>query len=141
MKRAVWFLCVILVLLPGMALAQGAGGIAVTGQVTNGTPGGTLPVGDPVTLQFYSEGAWTAIYTTTLSADGTFRFADFGSDAGSDFVTHILYQGVDYYSSPTKLTGETDVVADIDIYEPTARTVEALNRLVVPAGVFVKIKA
>jgi len=29
----------------------------------------------------------------------------------------------------------------IDIVEPTARTVEALNRLVVPAGVFVKIKA
>lgn len=29
----------------------------------------------------------------------------------------------------------------IDIFEPTARTVEALNRLVVPAGVFVKIKA
>src|SRR6266571_4901873 len=27
----------------------------------------------------------------------------------------------------------------IDIFEPTARTVEALNRLVVPAGVFVKI--
>lgn len=29
----------------------------------------------------------------------------------------------------------------IDILEPTARTVEALNRLIVPAGVFVKIKA
>jgi len=29
----------------------------------------------------------------------------------------------------------------IDFFEPTARTVEALNRLVVPAGVFVKIKA
>jgi small subunit ribosomal protein S10 len=29
----------------------------------------------------------------------------------------------------------------IDIFEPTARTVESLNRLVVPAGVFVKIKA
>ena len=29
----------------------------------------------------------------------------------------------------------------IDIFEPSARTVEALNRLVVPAGVFVKIKA
>src|ERR1044072_4167498 len=28
----------------------------------------------------------------------------------------------------------------IDIYEPAARTIEALNRLVVPAGVFVKIK-
>lgn len=29
----------------------------------------------------------------------------------------------------------------IDIYEANARTVEALNKLVVPAGVFVKIKA
>jgi small subunit ribosomal protein S10 len=29
----------------------------------------------------------------------------------------------------------------IDIFEPTPRTVEALNRLVVPAGVFIKIKA
>jgi small subunit ribosomal protein S10 len=29
----------------------------------------------------------------------------------------------------------------IDIYDGNARTVEALNRLVVPAGVFVKIKA
>ncbi len=29
----------------------------------------------------------------------------------------------------------------IDILEPTSRTVDALNRLVVPAGVFVKIKA
>ena len=29
----------------------------------------------------------------------------------------------------------------IDISEPNARTVESLNRLVVPAGVFVKIRA
>ncbi len=29
----------------------------------------------------------------------------------------------------------------IDITEPNSRTVESLNRLVVPAGVFVKIKA
>jgi small subunit ribosomal protein S10 len=29
----------------------------------------------------------------------------------------------------------------IDIYEPNVRTIESLNRLVVPAGVFIKIKA
>lgn len=29
----------------------------------------------------------------------------------------------------------------IDIMDPTDRTVEALNRLIIPAGVFVKIKA
>ena len=28
----------------------------------------------------------------------------------------------------------------IEIFEPTARTIEALNRLVVPAGVFIKIR-
>ncbi|NOX58419.1 MAG: 30S ribosomal protein S10 [Planctomycetes bacterium] len=28
----------------------------------------------------------------------------------------------------------------IQIFEPTARTIEALNRLVVPAGVFIKIR-
>ena len=28
----------------------------------------------------------------------------------------------------------------IDIYDPTAKTVEALNRLAVPAGVFIRIK-
>lgn len=28
----------------------------------------------------------------------------------------------------------------IEIFEPTGRTIEALNRLVVPAGVFIKIR-
>lgn len=143
MKRAFWFLLVVFVLLPGMALAQGVGGVAVTGQVTNGTPGGTIPVGDPVTLQFYSQGEWTAIYTTTLSADGSFRFADFGSDAGGDFITHILYQGVDYYSSPTKLTGEADVVADIAIYEPTTDpsgvVIDQMHYFIAPSGDTVRI--
>ncbi len=143
MKRAFWFLLVVFVLLPGMALAQGVGGVAVTGQVTNGTPDGTIPVGDPVTLQFYSQGEWTAIYTTTLSADGSFRFADFGSDAGGDFITHILYQGVDYYSSPTKLTGEADVVADIAIYEPTTDpsgvVIDQMHYFIAPSGDTVRI--
>jgi hypothetical protein len=143
MKRVLPFLIVVLVLLPGMALAQGTGGVAVTGQVTNGTPGGTLPVGDPVTLQFYSEGEWTAIYTTTLSADGSFRFADFDTDAGSDFVTHILYQEADYYSSPTKLTGEADAVADIAIYEPTTDpsgvVIDQMHYFIAPSGDTVRV--
>ena len=145
MKRVLWFALVVLVLLPGIALAQDAGGISVTGQVTNGTPGGTLPVGDPVTLQFYSQGTWTAIFTTTLSADGTFRFTDFGMDAGSDFVTHILYQGVDYYSSPTKLLGDlaTETVAGITVFEPTTDpsgvVIDQMHYFIAPAGDDVRI--
>jgi hypothetical protein len=138
MKRVRWFILVILALLPGVALAQSTGGIAVTGSVTNETLGGTLPVGDPVTLQFYSQGEWVAIYTTTLSVGGTFRFTDFATDVGSDFVTHIVYQDVDYYSSPTKLTDETDVVADIAIYEPTTDpsrvVIDQMHYFIVPSG-------
>ncbi len=32
---------------------------SVAGTVNNATPGGMLPVGAPVVLQFFSEGAWT----------------------------------------------------------------------------------
>ncbi|MGC9395425.1 MAG: hypothetical protein ACP5J4_11275 [Anaerolineae bacterium] len=143
MKRVRWFILVIAVMLPGIVLAQDTGGIVVTGSVTNGTPGGGLPVGDPVTLRFYSQGEWTAIYTTTLSADGTFRFADFAMDAGSDFVTHIVYQEVDYYSSPTKLAGGTDVVTDIAIFEPTTDpsgvVIDQMHYFIAPSGDSVRI--
>ena len=143
MKRVRWFILVIAVLLPGIVLAQGTGGIAITGSVTNGTPGGALPVGDPVTLQFYSQGEWLAIYTTTLSVDGTFRFTDFDTDVGSDFVTHIVYQDVDYYSAPTKLTDEADVVTDIAVYEPTTNpsgvVIDQMHYFIAPAGDSVRI--
>ncbi len=39
-----------------VAAAQGNGG-SVAGTVNNATPGGMLPVGAPVVLQFFSEGA------------------------------------------------------------------------------------
>lgn len=143
MRRAFWLLCIALVLLPGMALAQGTGNVAVVGHVTNGTPGGALPVGAPVTLQFYSAGAWTAIYTTTLAADGAFRFTDFSPEGSSDFVTHILYQGVDYYSSPTKLAGEGELVTDLAIYEPTTDAsgvvIDQVHYFIVPKGETVRI--
>jgi hypothetical protein len=143
MRRTLWFVLIILALLPGTVLAQETGNIAVTGHVTNGTPGGTLPVGEPVTLQFYNEGAWTAIYTTTLAADGTFRFTDFSPEGSSDFVTHILYQGVDYYSSPTKLADEGDLVTDLSIFEPTTDAssvvVDQVHYFVVPQGESVRI--
>ncbi len=143
MRRAFWLLLIALALLPGMALAQGTGTIAVIGHVTNGTPGGALPIGEPVTLRFYKAGEWTAIYTTTLAADGAFRFTDFSSEDSSDFVTHILYQGVDYYSSPTKLAGEGELVADLAIYEPTTDasfvTIDQVHYFIVPIGESVRI--
>lgn len=132
-----------LCLIPIAVLAQSTGDIAITGRVTNGTPGGTLPAGEPVTLQFYQEGLWTNIYTTTLSADGTFRFDDFTAETGSSFVTHLRYQDVHYYSEPATLEGDADLTADIMIYEPmddpSTIVIEQAHLFIVPMGDRVRI--
>lgn len=120
----------------GVAAAQGIGG-TITGTVTNATPGGRLPVGVPVVLQFYSEGAWTSAYTTTLAADGTYQFDDLGDDAGGDFLVNLIYEDVAYYSQPGKLEGET-VQADISIFEttedPAGVQVDQVHWFIVPLG-------
>lgn len=135
---ALGLLIVLLALLPTVAFAQE---IVVTGTVTNGTEGGALPVGEAVTLQFYSEGLWTNIYTTTLAADGTFRFGDLASETGNTFVTHVVYQDVHYYSEPSTLEAAT--AADILIYEPmddiSFVTIEQAHLFIVPMGDRVRI--
>ncbi len=65
------FLCVIG--LSGVS-AQTGGEVVVNGAVTNHTPGGGIPADAPVTLQFFSDSAWTSIYTSTIKNDGTFGF-------------------------------------------------------------------
>lgn len=48
----------------------------VAGRVTNGTPGGKVPASLPVTLHVYNAVTETATFTTTVAADGSYRFAD-----------------------------------------------------------------
>ena len=143
MKKWLALIALVIGLLPAVVLAQGTGDIAIVGRVTNGTPGGPLPVGEPVTLQFFQETHWTAIYTATLAADGTFRFADFTADTGASFVTHIRYRDVHYYSEPATLEGTADIEADIEIFEPTADpaaiTIEQVHLFIVPQGEQVRI--
>ena len=76
MRRMRWWLwgAVVLSLCSfwaGGVAGQAAGDGVVVGKVTNETSGGTIPVGAPVTVQFYSEAEWTSTYTSTLDADGT----------------------------------------------------------------------
>ena len=121
--------------------AQATGDGVVTGSVTNGTPGGTIPGGSPVTLRFFSGAEWTNTYTSTLEAEGTFRFADLEAEAGNDFMARIVYQDVTYYSEPTNLDGE--VVADIRIYEttddPSLVQIDQAHLFIVPTGDMLQI--
>ena len=120
----------------GGVAAQATGDGVVVGEVTNGTSGGTIPAGAPVALQFFSEAEWTNTYTSTLDADGTFRFADLEAEAGNDLLAHIVYQDVSYYSEPANFDGEA--VADIQIYEATHDLslvqVDQAHLFIVPTG-------
>lgn len=120
----------------GGVAAQATGDVTAIGEVTNGTAGGTVPAGAPVTLRFFNEADWTNTYTSTLDADGTFRFADLEAEAGNDFLAHIVYQGVSYYSEPTNLAGEA--VADVQVYEATDDLslvqVDQAHLFIVPTG-------
>ena len=107
-------LCLIVV---SAATAQAEGDVVVRGTVTNHTPNGALPFGSPVTLQFFDEGDWTSIYTSTLKNDGTFIYSGLSAESGNDFVTRLVYGEAEYFSEPAVLQGEMDV--DLFIFEPT----------------------
>ncbi|MCU0519508.1 MAG: hypothetical protein MUF84_02285 [Anaerolineae bacterium] len=120
----------------GNVAAQG-GGDRIVGTVVNGTPGGTLPVGVPVTLQFFSEGAWTQVYTSTLATDGSFRFEGLSAETGSDFLISLTHQDVAYFSQPATLE-DRETVVDITIFEPTEDIsgvqVDQAHLFIVPLG-------
>ena len=129
-----------LVILQGVS-AQVDGEVEVQGVVTNHSSTGGLPIGDPVTLQFFEEGNWTSIYTGTIQSDGSFIFKDLGTEVGNDFVTRVMYGDVEYFSEPAILQGKVDV--DILIYEPTDDglqiQVDQAHFFIVPTGETVQV--
>ncbi len=121
----------------GTVLAQDTGP-TVTGDVMNGTPDGDLPQNTPVTLQFFAQGMWTNIYTTTLSGDGTFRFESLDGEVGNDFVTQMTYKDVSYFSEPMTLAESGNTETTLLIFEPTndpaTVRVDQAHFFIVPAG-------
>ncbi|MGD1997170.1 MAG: hypothetical protein PVH62_10410 [Anaerolineae bacterium] len=94
--------------------------VVVTGQVTNGTPGGSVPTGLQVMLHLFSETEGTETHTTTLAGDGSFRFDDLSPEGNETFTARVIYEGVSYSSEPTTLeAGERELSLPVTIYETT----------------------
>jgi hypothetical protein len=94
--------------------------IAVTGYVANGTPGGAVPTGLPVTLHVLTAIEEAGTYTATVAADGAFRFGGLTLVGGERLIARVVYQGVDYYSEvATFETGQREIALPITIYETT----------------------
>ncbi|MFN3973839.1 MAG: hypothetical protein ACK4K2_00960 [Dehalococcoidia bacterium] len=96
MKGAVaLMLGLVLTLLPFHLLHAQEGGV-VEGRIVNGTGGGQVPAGLPVTLEIVRQRRLVDTRTATAGADGTFRFE--GVPLGLDlaYLASTAYQGVVY---------------------------------------------
>ncbi|MBN1179515.1 MAG: hypothetical protein JXD18_09900 [Anaerolineae bacterium] len=116
-----------------------AGTVTVTGQVANGTPDGANPAGLPVTLRAFTDMEDMSVYTATLSADGTFAFADVSLEPGMTLVAQITYQDVAYASEFLTLEeGQSALDVPITIYDATEDaadlTITQLHMFMVPMG-------
>ena len=73
---------------------------AVVGRVTDGTAGGSAPAGTEVALHVFSDVEEKGTHTTSLAADGTFRFENLALVEGETLIARVVYEGVEYSTDP-----------------------------------------
>jgi pentose-5-phosphate-3-epimerase len=92
--------------------------VTITGRVTNGTPGGTVPAGTPVTLHVFTAIEETGTYTTTVAADGDFRFDGLTLVGEERLIARVVYRDVDYTSEvATFEPGQREIHLSVTIYD------------------------
>ena len=107
------------------ALSPFSGGSGViAGQVSNGTPGGSIPDDLVVTLRAFDVDAnFVDSITTTIRADGTFRFDGIDATRPAQYEPLTIYQNVPYFGGLDSaiVLSEEQPEADVDImiYETT----------------------
>jgi mono/diheme cytochrome c family protein len=92
----------------------------VTGKVTNGTAGGSVPDNLPVTLHNFDPNFQDAPLQTTTNSDGSFTFKDVLIIQGHHYVATVMYR--DNIFPGEIVTGDTnkpDVNLPITIYDLT----------------------
>jgi hypothetical protein len=112
-----------LLLATGWVPALQEGRIAVVGQVTNGTSGGSVPVDMSVVLHVFSGTEETGVFTATAVADGSFRFDSLALEVGQTVIARVVYRQVAYLSDlHTVETGEQTLSLPVTVYEITEDT-------------------
>jgi len=93
---------------------------SVVGEISNGTPGGSIPADLTLTLHTFSEMAETGVYSTSLSGGTDFRFNDVALKPGETAVVRTVYEDVMYVSGFRTIEDETaELVMPVVIYETT----------------------
>lgn len=110
----------------------------VTGQVANGTNGGTSPAGDTAVLLVFSVSQQAQVdeKSATVGDDGTFRFDGVDRDPNLAYFVLVQHQGVTYPSSqPFQLRDTTEQVVEVRVFDtttsPDALVLERSNLLLI----------
>ena len=94
--------------------------VAVRGEVTNGTEGGSVPGDLALTLHAFSGMDETGIYTTTLTGGTRYRFDGVRLEVGQTAVVQAVYDGVMYVSEFATVESEqAEISLPLTIYETT----------------------
>jgi hypothetical protein len=102
---------------PAAVTAQESVTGVITGQVINGTEGGSSVSGVEVTLITYVDNVMTRTETTTTDSAGQFRFDNISLD--SEYLVSAKYMGVDYYYQVIFEEGETTAAIDVPVCDAT----------------------
>lgn len=123
MKKALWIaltLALGLCLLSAPAVWAQDAAVTINGEVYNGTDGGELPEGQPVTLHVYADGALSATYQAEAGLDGAFSFELPELVEGDQVIAATSYQNISY-TSPAFIYASGQEIPDLSIavYETT----------------------
>jgi hypothetical protein len=112
----------------------------IDGQISNGTAGAGVPIGDAVTLLVFGKAAQTLQdqFTAVLDDDGRYSFANLERSANLVYLVRVRHAGVAYSSSELiDLQQDPAGHADVQVFETTtsdaAIRLERLNLLVASA--------
>ena len=104
---------------PGDALAERTG--TLSGQVVNGTSGGTVPAGLELNLHSFDDNGLVDTLTTTLGADGRYDFGPVAFAPGRQFLVSTIYNDVNYSSEVASFDAQGSPLAlALTIYDSTS---------------------
>jgi len=113
---------------------------SVSGQLTNGTAGASIPDAQVIRLFAVDEQFESQIFETTANADGTFRFEDIPMRSDLQYVLTAEYNDIRFMSEfATVDSTTTELTLPISIYEisndPSSIQIDAiLNQVIVADG-------
>jgi mono/diheme cytochrome c family protein len=92
----------------------------ITGKLSNGTSGSTVPANQEVSLRIFDNFQEQHPLTATVKADGTFAFDDLDLPEGRAFIVTTRYADVLYASEVAEVAADTKTYdLPITIYETT----------------------